>query len=181
MKKILSAIWETAQVAIIALIVVGTIRTLIAQPFIVDGQSMTPNFNDGDYLVIDELTYRFRQPERGEVIVFKFPQQGGNYFIKRIVALPSETIKIEDGVVTIFNEGHQEGLVLDEPYILTSTSGNILATLDEGEYFVLGDNRFMSYDSRSWGVLNEDDIIGLTRFRLWPINAVKAFEAPAYY
>ncbi len=180
MKKFLIAIWETIQVAVIALIVVLIVRNFLIQPFFVQGSSMVPNFNDGDYLIIDELTYRFREPERGEVVVFRFPQNRSSYFIKRIIGLPNETIIIEEGKINIFNDKYSEGFVLDEKYISSQTPGNVEISLKEKEYFMLGDNRYLSYDSRSWGVLLEENIIGLARFRLWPINQVEAFNVPEY-
>lgn len=174
MKKLLIAIWETVQVAIIALVVVWGVRSFLIQPFFVEGSSMSPNFQDGDYLIIDELSYHFREPKRGEVLVFKFPKMPGTYFIKRLIGLPGETVIVEDGEVSI------NGLKLDEFYLQIDTPGYIETTLGEDEYFVLGDNRHMSYDSRSWGILDESNIIGMARFRLWPIKTLKAFSAPAY-
>lgn len=180
MNKVLVAIWETVQVAVIALIVVVGVRQFLIQPFFVEGSSMTPNFRDGDYLIIDELSYRFRQPERGEVVVFKFPKMPGTYFIKRIIGLPGEVVMLKDSQITIINDDHPEGIDLEESYIEMETPGDSETVLGEGEYFVMGDNRSMSYDSRNWGVLSEDDIIGLARFRLWPIKTLSAFSAPAY-
>jgi signal peptidase I len=180
MKKFFSAVWETIQVAVIALVVVLVVRNFLIQPFFVQGSSMVPNFNDGDYLIIDELTYRFREPERGEVVVFLFPQNKSNYFIKRIIGLPNEKILIKEGKIVIHNNQYLDGLVLNEEYISSQTPGDIEISLKENEYFMLGDNRYLSYDSRSWGVLLEENIIGLARFRLWPINDVKAFNVPEY-
>jgi len=180
MRQILLVIWETIQVAIISLAVVLVVRNFIIQPFFVDGSSMVPNFQDGDYLIIDELTFRFREPQRGEVIVFKFPQNKSSYFIKRIIGLPGDTVQVKNGVVVILNEQNPNELSLEENYLISKTPGEIETTLQAGEYFVLGDNRTMSYDSRSWGVLPEKDIVGLVRLRLWPINAAQAITAPSY-
>lgn len=181
MKQILLVIWETVEVAVISLAVVLIIRTFLVQPFFVDGLSMAPNFNDGDYLIIDELTYRFRQPERGEVIVFRFPKNEKNFFIKRVIGLPGETVKIQDGQVTIINNENPSGLILQEAYLQDlATQGSVEVVLSDNQYFVLGDNRSMSYDSRSWGILPEKNIVGLVRLRVWPITSAQAFSIPQY-
>ena len=180
MRQILLIIWETIQVVVISLAVVLVVRNFIIQPFFVDGSSMVPNFQDGDYLIIDELTFRFRDPQRGEVIVFKFPQNESSYFIKRIIGLPGDTVEVKNGIVTVFNQENTEGLQLTENYLISKTPGDITTVLKEGEYFVLGDNRTMSYDSRSWGVLPSKNIVGLVRLRLWPINSAQAIVAPQY-
>ena len=142
---------------------------------------MEPNFQNGDYLIVDELSYRFREPERGEVIVFKYPQNPSQRYIKRIVGLPGETIAIEAGSVIIFNlEGSQ---ILDESDYLSSailTPGDVRVSLDEDEYFVLGDNRTVSSDSRRWGSLGRENIVGRVLFRAWPFTALAKFEAPNY-
>jgi len=180
MRQFLLVIWETIQVAVISLAVVLVVRNFIIQPFFVDGSSMVPNFQDGDYLIIDELTFRFREPQRGEVIVFKFPQNEASYFIKRIIGLPGDTVQVKNGLVSVFNQENPEGIQLSENYLISKTPGDIQMTLQAGEYFVLGDNRTMSYDSRSWGVLPAKEIVGLVRLRLWPINSAKAITAPQY-
>lgn len=175
------SIWEVLEVALIALATVFLIRTFLVQPFLVSGASMEPSFSDGNYLLVDELTYRFREPKRGEVVVFKSPA-GDSYFIKRIIGLPGEEVQIKQGVVTVFTNDNQT-INLKEPYLLpgTRTAGDIEFTLKTGQYFVLGDNRGYSFDSRSWGSLESEKIIGLVRLRLWPVNKVMAFEAPVYY
>jgi signal peptidase I len=180
MRQFLLVIWETIQVAVISLAVVLVVRNFVIQPFFVDGTSMVPNFQDGDYLIIDELTFRFRQPQRGEVIVFKFPQNESSYFIKRIIGLPGDTVEIKNGVVSVSNAESPDGIQLAENYLISKTPGDVKTILQKGEYFVLGDNRTMSYDSRSWGVLPSKNIVGLVRLRLWPINSAQAIVAPQY-
>ncbi|GAG42405.1 unnamed protein product, partial [marine sediment metagenome] len=150
-------------------------------PFFVQGVSMQPNFEDGDYLIIDETTYRFREPQRGEVIVFKYPKNPSQRYIKRIIGLPEETIEIQDGEVIISNG--KEHQILDESEYISSDSatiGNIRVSLAEDEYFVLGDNRTFSSDSRRWGSLPRDNIIGRVFLRAWPLMALAKFEAPIY-
>ena len=143
---------------------------------------MVPNFSNGDYLLVDELTYRFRPPERGEVVVFRYPNDLSTYFIKRIVGLPGERIVIKDNKITVYNQTTSRGFVLDESYLPKSvyTNGDEEFKLKDGQYLTLGDNRSYSFDSRSWGPLLKDDIIGLVRLRLWPITDLRAFAAPQY-
>lgn len=181
MRKALAFIWEIIKIVIIALIIVLPIRYFIFQPFLVRGQSMEPNFEDGDYLIIDELSYRFREPLRGEVLVFKYPKNPSQRYIKRIIGLPGETIEIREGKVTIFNE--EEGQILDESEYLSPgqpTPGNIRISLKMNEYFVLGDNRIFSSDSRQWGPLTRENIIGRVYFRAWPFSALAKIETPNY-
>lgn len=182
MKAFLYTIWEIVEVVLIAVITVVIVRNFLVQPFLVSGASMEPNFNNGNYLLVDEITYRFREPQRGEVVVFYYPGDKTTYYIKRIIGLPGEKIKIAEGRVNIYNTHYPEGLTLEENYLLpdAKTSGEKVVVLKEGEYFVLGDNRYYSFDSRNWGTLNKAEVVGLVRLRLWPFNKVMAFEKPAY-
>jgi len=176
----LSFIWEVSKIIVIAAVIVIPIRYFLFQPFFVRGQSMDPSFGDGDYLIIDEITYRFRAPERGEVIVFKYPEDPTNRFIKRVIALPGETIEIKDGDVTIYNEVGTH--LLNEDYLPSdlATSGNLKVTLKDDEYFVMGDNRPYSYDSRRFGLLSKEYIIGRVIIRAWPLDSLTIFNNPAY-
>ena len=170
-------IWEILKIVIIALVIVIPIRYFLFQPFIVKGQSMEPNFENSNYLIVDELSYRFRDPQRGEVVVFRYPRNVSQRFIKRIIGLPGEKIEIEASVVMV------DGKILDESEYFPSgvqTLGNIQISLDENEYFVLGDNRISSFDSRQWGTLPRKNIIGRVYFRAWPITDLTKFEAPTY-
>lgn len=180
MKKFFSFIFETLKIVILAAVIVLPIRFFIFQPFFVQGISMEPNFGSGDYLIIDEISYRFRDPQRGEVIVFKYPKNPSQRYIKRIVGLPGETIEIKESEIFIIKEG--ESQVLDESGYLPSahTSGNIRVSLSENEYFVLGDNRDFSSDSRRWGQLPKENIVGMVFLRAWPFAVLAKFEAPAY-
>lgn len=149
-------------VIIIALIAL-VIRAFIIQPFYVLGPSMQPTYSQGDYLLIDELTYHVRAPHRGEVIVLKYPRDTSKDFIKRIIGLPGETIKVADGSVYINSKK------LNEPYLHNvNTDGSLELTLSDKEYFVLGDNRPVSSDSRIWGTLPRSDIVGKVLIQLWP-------------
>jgi signal peptidase I len=179
MKKALWSLFEVAETIIIAVAAVFVVRSFIAQPFLVSGSSMEPTFSNGNYLLVDELTYRFRSPERGEVIVFKYPNDTSSYFIKRVIGLPGETVEIKNNRVDVLRDG--VSLALNEPYIVEKSGvSDFSKTLGPNEYFVMGDNRNFSFDSRSWGPLPKNDIVGVVRFRLWPANKAMAFTPPAY-
>jgi len=161
--------------AIIALIIVVPIRMWVAQPFVVNGSSMDDTFKNGQYLVVDEISYRFHEPNRGDVIIFRYPKDPSKYFIKRLIGLPGETITVNNDSVSIKNSEHPEGIVIFEPYIGSRTFGNVTLTLEKDEYFVMGDNRVVSSDSRSWGPLPKEDIIGRPLFRLLPLSNLSLF------
>lgn len=182
MRKFLASLLEVAEIAIIALGAVFIVRQFLVQPFLVSGASMSPNFSSGDYLMVDELTYRIRPPERGEVVVFRYPNDPSTFFIKRLIALPGERIALADNKITIFNSANKGGLQLKEAYLPENlgTQGALDETMGPGEYFVMGDNRPYSYDSRSWGKLPATDIVGLARIRLWPVNDFGVLGAPQY-
>lgn len=167
-------VWEFAKIVFISLAIVLPIRFFVAQPFIVRGASMEPTFQDGEYLIVDELSYFLRSPERGEVIVFRYPRDPSQFFIKRIIGLPGEVVIVENGMVTIQNEAYPNGMVLEETYLpsVRETVPNGRTVLGAGEYFVLGDNRQKSSDSRQWGTLNDSFLIGRTLLRLWPVTEV---------
>lgn len=181
-------IWETLKFFLLAIIIVAPIRFFIAQPFIVQGESMDPTFASGQYLIIDELTYHFEDPQRGDVIVLRYPKDPKKFFIKRIIGLPGDTLTIKDGQISITNDRSEETLVLDEPYVTfekTDSSDDRTITLlidkenpNNNEYFVMGDNRARSLDSRSWGTLPERLIVGRTLVRLYPFDEITAF--PGY-
>ncbi len=176
-KSFVTSFREWVQVIIIALIIALPIRFLIAEPFIVNGASMDPTFSTGQFLIVDRFTYRFEDPKRGDVIVFEYPHNPSIYYIKRIVGLPGETVSIRDGVVTILNAEHPDGLKLDETYVAPSHASNdsMSAVLTNDQYFVMGDNRAQSSDSRAWGPLERRFIIGRPAVRLLPIQTASAF------
>jgi signal peptidase I len=181
MKNILSFLWEIVKIIVVSLLIVIPIRYFLFQPFIVRGASMEPNFHNGDYLIIDEISYRFRPPQRGETIVFKFPQDPSQRYIKRIIGLPGETVEIRNGKIIISKgEGVQS---LDESSYLPSsiqTLGDLTANLKDNEYFVLGDNRPFSSDSRKWGDVPEKFIIGRVLIRAWPFASLAEITVPQY-
>lgn len=164
---------EIVRFSLIALLIVVPIRMFVAQPFIVSGASMETTFHSGEYLIVDQVSYHFHQPARGDVIIFRYPRDPSKFFIKRVIGLPGDTITIEDGIVKISNEENPDGFVLDEPYAETMpVAPKMIETLGDREYFVMGDNRDESSDSRAWGVLQEERIIGRALVRLFPPSVV---------
>jgi signal peptidase I len=166
-----SSFWkELVKLVVIAVVIVIPFRLFVAQPFVVDGASMDPTFADGEYLIVDELTYQFHEPKRGSVLIFRYPKDPSKYFIKRVIGLPGETVILRDGKITIVNDEKPEGFSWNEPYVTYGRSDTATFVLGEGEYFVMGDNRAGSADSRVWGPVPEDNIIGRPIFRLWPLS-----------
>jgi len=162
---------EIVRFSIIALIIVLPIRWFIAQPFIVSGASMETTFHNNEYLIVDQLSYHLGSPERGDVVIFRYPRDLSKYFIKRVIGVPGDTITIDGSTVTITNEKFPDGQVLVEPYVYKMNQSTYLTeTLRDGEYFVMGDNRDASSDSRMWGVLDEDKIVGRALIRLFPFT-----------
>lgn len=183
-KKSLEFLWEMAKVAIISLVIIVPVRYFLIQPFYVKGASMEPNFYDHEYLIIDEITYRFSDPQRGDIVVFKYPKDPKQFFIKRVIGLPGETVKIEDGLIHITTNG--ETNVLSEEYLPDNiktrmpVSGYKEIELSDDEYYLLGDNRDQSLDSRVFGAVKQDYIIGRTWLRGWPFTRLTVFDTPEY-
>ena len=168
---------EVGKIVIVSLAIIIPIRHFLIQPFYVKGASMEPNFEDHEYLIVDEITYRLREPARGEIVVFRPPTSTNQYYIKRIVGMPGEEVSVKGERVYI------NGKLLDEGGYLPSglaTYGEGVVALKSNEYFVMGDNRTASLDSRSFGPIMRDDILGRTVFRGWPYNRIEWFEAPRY-
>lgn len=170
--------------ALVALGLALFIRFFIATPYMVSGSSMEHTFENLDYLIVDRLTYKVSEPTRGDVVVFMQPQAETRDLIKRIVGLPGETVMIRGNEVSIVNTTHPDGVILKEPYLTEANMGginNMQVTLGENEYFVLGDNRRVSADSRMWGPLPKHDIIGRVIVRLFPFTAINALPGQARY
>ncbi|MFA5997570.1 MAG: signal peptidase I [Candidatus Paceibacterota bacterium] len=167
--------WETLRFLIIALLIVVPVRVFIAQPFIVSGASMDPTFADKQYLIVDELSYRLGDPSRGDVVIFKYPLNPKQYFIKRVIGLPGETVVDSNGQITINDKDGNLISTLTEPYVVNTKVDNVTRTLGEGEYFMMGDNRAGSFDSRAWGPVNRDLIVGRAFLRLFPVTELGVF------
>jgi signal peptidase I len=168
---------ELIKTALFVGILAYVIRVFILQPFIVEGLSMYPQFHDKDYLLVDKLSYRLHEPERGDIIVFKYPKDPSVNYVKRIIGLPGETIRIEDSKVVVINEKHPQGIAISEPYVPStnktlsvSPSGKAEFIVPAGSYFVLGDNRMGSSDSREWGEMPKEDLIGRVLVQAYPLD-----------
>src|SRR3989338_9372991 len=167
--------------AFLIIVVVIPIRVFVASPFIVDGDSMHPTFQNLDYLIIDELIYNFQTPSRGDVVVFRYPGNPAIFYIKRIIGLPGETVSINRGVVTVTTLTGEK-LSLAEPYIVNEDATYTKnVSLNQEEYFVMGDNRPNSSDSRVWGPLSAKDIIGRVDLRLLPVKNLGLFPGATSY
>ena len=175
-------LFEMVKIAVLAGITIGLIRYYLFKPFYVKGASMEPNFFEKEYLIIDELSNRFREPVRGEVIVFRYPENPKEYFLKRIIGLPGETIKISGGQILLYNQAHPEGISVDETYLPEEikTEGDRTIKIGDEQYFVLGDNRSNSFDSRRFGSISRSLIVGRAWLRGWPVTRAEIFEAPAF-
>lgn len=156
------------------------IRFFLIQPFYVSGPSMEPNFHNNEYIIVDQVTYRFRKPQRGDVIVFKWPQNIAVSFIKRVIATPGETVEIRNGQIHIYNKANPNGTLLQESYIKVSTQIDVKRTLSKDEYFVLGDNRNNSSDSRTWGPVPRHLITGKVWVVIYPFEDFRSVPGPAY-
>ncbi len=189
--------WEAIKVILISIIIIVPVRVFLVQPFFVKGASMEPNFKDKEYLIINEFGYKqtkvglnlngkqytffsvepFRSLERGDVVVFRFPMDPKEYFIKRVIGLPGEKIEIKDSKIIIYNEENPKGFLLEENYLPfgEQTLKDQVVQLKSDEYFVLGDNRNHSYDSRDWGPLNRNYVIGRAILRAWPVSRFDLF------
>ncbi len=165
------SLWEIIKFAIITIAIVIPVRAYVAQPFIVSGSSMVPTFENGEYLIIDEFSYLLRGPNRGEVVVFRYPKDPAKFFIKRVIGLPGETLKLTPGGVIIIKDNGEE-VKIDESYVVRQSLPNQTIKLGVKEYFVMGDNRPESLDSRVWGPVTENLIKGRVLLRLLPPSKI---------
>ncbi|MDO8668561.1 MAG: signal peptidase I [bacterium] len=183
-KNFFAYVFELVKVVVISLAIIIPIRYYLIQPFYVKGASMEPNFYDKEYLIIDEISYRFHEPARGDIVVFRYPRNPEEFFIKRVIGLPGEKIQVRDGSVYIYNGSHKDGFKLEEKYLpanlMTYGLNDEITTLSQSEYFVLGDNRNSSKDSRSFGAVDKKFVTGRVLFRGWPFNRIDVFSAPQY-
>jgi len=183
------------KVFLLAAVIIIPVRVFLFQPFFVEGASMEPNFRDGEYLIVNEFGYKstdtsiagkpilsispFLTLKRGEPVVFRSPRHEGQYLIKRVVGLPGETIEIRKSEILIRDGGHPDGFVLDEGSYLGDrvvTTDQKAVTLSNDEYFLLGDNRMNSLDSRVFGPVKKEAIIGRVLLRAWPVGRATWFE-----
>ncbi len=171
---------EVVQVVVIAAAIIIPVRYFLVQPFIVKGASMEPNFSENDYLIIDQVSYHVRDIERGETVVFHPPENDSQYYIKRVIGLPGESVEIENGQISIYNDEYPNGFTLEEDYIEEYTHGHSRVYLGLDEFYLLGDNRTSSLDSRSFGGVPSENIIGRVWLRGLPIDAFGTVGVPDY-
>ena len=159
------------------IILVKCIQAFIIQPFVVDGPSMLPTYHNQEFLLVDKFSYLVNAPHRGDIMIFKLYEGGtnpyaGKHLIKRVIGLPGDRVVVKNGVTTIYNKENPQGFVLDESYVIyKDLTKEVDVTLDDHHYFVMGDNRVQSYDSRSWGPLDATNIKGQVLFRVFPFSA----------
>jgi len=164
------------ELLILVVIVFGFVipfRVYIAEPYLVDGRSMDPTFETGNYLIVDKISNSAKSPIRNSVVVFKFPQDPSKSFIKRIIGLPGETVIVKGEKVTIINNENPKGFVLDQTYVVHKSTKDSELKLGDTEYFVMGDNRKDSYDSRYWGALDKKFILGRPFIQLLPLKNIR--------
>lgn len=172
---------ELLKFVVVAAVIVLPVRLFIAQPFIVSGESMSPTFENGEYLIVDELTYRLEAPKRGDVVIFRYPRNPSEFFIKRIIGLPGETVTIANGTVTVTQQDGST-VTLDEPYVKNIGNGrDTRFEVDADSYFVMGDNRPESSDSRVWGLMPRENLIGRAIVRLLPVQHAGIFPGKTTY
>ncbi|OGL71776.1 signal peptidase I [Candidatus Uhrbacteria bacterium RIFCSPHIGHO2_02_FULL_53_13] len=173
---------EIVQIVVIAAAIIIPVRYFVVQPFVVRGASMEPTFTDREYLLVDEISYRFHEPIRGDVVVFRYPLDPSEFFIKRVVGVPGDTVDVRNGKIVVSNAKHPDGAVLDESYLgpagHTGLDTHVVLNLDE--YFLLGDNRGASLDSRNFGPVKEEFLVGKVWVRGWPLQRFGAFHPPEY-
>ena len=182
-----SSLWSTIvdviETVVVAAAIFVVVYLFLLQPHQVKGASMEPNFHDGEYILTDKISYRFGEPKRGDVVVFKAPTNPDVDFIKRIIALPGEKLEITNNKITIFNDENTDGFTLSEPYeVMTPIAGGShiregkIVEVPKDSYFVFGDNRTHSFDSREWGALPKKDIVGKAWVRYWPLSKLSVIK-----
>lgn len=173
---------ELIKVALLAGLTIWLVRHFLFKPFYVKGQSMEPTFMAKEYLIIDEISYRLREPKRGEVVVLREPLGSQkDFYLKRVIGLPGERVHLEDNKIIIYNEAHPTGILLQEDYLVEKTPGSENVQLGNDQYFVLGDNRDASFDSRRFGPVGRNLIIGRAWLRGWPFSRFSLFSSPDYH
>ncbi len=181
-KKETSFFMEIFKFTIIAVVIVVPFRLFIAQPFVVNGASMDPTFETGEYLIVDQISYKFDKPDRESVVIFRYPKDKTKFFIKRIIGLPGETVELKGTSVKIKNAENPDGIILKEGYVAINheKQNDLIVTLKDNEYFVMGDNRSGSSDSRTWGPVESKLIVGRPFIRLLPLQKVSLFPGNAH-
>ncbi|MFA5051116.1 MAG: signal peptidase I [Patescibacteria group bacterium] len=176
-------ILDLVKIVLLAFIIIWPIHHFVFQPFYVSGPSMEPNYYDKDYLIVEELSYRFHSPQRGEVIVFHSPNNSQDYLIKRVIGLPGERIVISKNKISVYNQQFPQGVEFNENSYLNPglvTMGEVDVQLNSDEYYVLGDHRNVSLDSRVFGPIKRSTIVGRAWFRGWPFKNLGLLKTPIF-
>jgi signal peptidase I len=186
-RAIANFVLDIFETLVIALSIFLVVYLFLLQPHQVNGKSMEPNFQTGDYVLTDKISYRFGSPQRGDVVVFhapasaNCPQGTGCDFIKRVIALPNETVEVKNGQFYINSDPLNESYIPDS---MNTEAGNYIrsnsVTLNSDEYFVIGDNRPYSSDSRAWGPIDKSMIVGKAFFRYWPPESMGSIKSAQY-
>ncbi len=168
-------LFDFVKSGLLAILFVVLARAFIAQPFIVNGQSMEPTFVENEYMIVDQVTYQLRDPSRGDVVIFRYPKNPSVYYIKRVIGLPGETVDVRGTDIHVTSNGVT--FKLNEAYVEFNENPfkSEKVTLKDGEYFVLGDNRAVSADSRVWGVLPKENIVGIPAITLYPLDKISFY------
>ena len=182
LKSFLSIVWEFIKAVFLLLVLFLILRYLLLQPFLIDGSSMEPNFHDKEYLLIEKASYHITAPKRGDVVIFRPPNNLESFYIKRIVGIPEDRVIIKDGRITILNSKHPNGAIMIESYLPKEqkTEKNLDILLNQGQFFVLGDNRNNSSDSREFGPVPRDNISGRAFFVVVPFSNFGFIERVKY-
>lgn len=186
-KGISTFVLDIFETLVIALSIFLVVYLFLLQPHQVNGKSMVPNFENGDYLLTDKISYRFGKPERGDVVVFHAPPSAncppgtGCDFIKRVIAIPGETVEIKNNKIFVNSQPLEETYIPDNfPTNVGDYTRNRSITMGLDEYFVVGDNRPYSSDSRAWGPIDKSLIVGKAFFRYWPPESMGVIKSAEY-
>ncbi len=176
-EKVRGVVREFVILAVIMAFIFLVFRPYVAQTFIVRGESMYPTFVNNEYMIVDELTYHFREPARNDVVIFRYPNYPETFYIKRIIGLPGESLSMKDGKITLTNKDFPKGFIFDDSHVNKEirTYDTLDITLGNTEYFVMGDNRANSSDSRLWGPLERKHIMGRPFVTMYPLNKIGFF------
>lgn len=181
-KKFFAFLVDLAEVGVVGLAIFVLVYLLVFQPHQVRGNSMLPSFQDKEYLLTDKISYRFNEPKRGEVVIFKAPRNEEYEYIKRILAAPGDTVMISEGRVFVNGRAIEETYLPEDSYTRYGLflRDNQKVTVPENTYVVMGDNRDHSSDSREWGFVPRKNIIGRAWFRYWPPKQIGVLHAAEY-
>lgn len=181
-KKIINFFFDFLETSVVALSIFVVVYLFLVQPHEIKGSSMEPNFHNNEYILTDKISYKFREPQRGEVIIFKAPTNNEVDYIKRVIGLPGDRIKVQDGFVYVNEMKLNESYLADKTPLLPGSSmqEGVEITIPPDHIFVMGDNRPHSSDSREFGPVSFNLIIGHAIFRYWPLPEMGLISTAKY-